>query len=132
MKEEGTPFSTVLDKSQDEKNVMKIPSSMAAASKRARDKEVKSPVPAAKNMVRTAKIVGNLPLQGTRLLVSMAIRRSLGESMMRQPVTPAALHPKPMHMVRRYLDITILIFGEQVCLPVPFHSIQSDSSVVPP
>ena len=83
---------------------MKIPSSMVAASKRARDREVKSPVPAAKNMVRTAKIVGNLPLQGTRLLVSMAIRRSLGESMIRQPVTPAALHPRPMHMVGQDWD----------------------------
>ncbi len=41
---------------------------------------------------------GNLPLQGTKLLVIMAIRRSLGESMIRQPTMPAALHPKPMHM----------------------------------
>ena len=43
--------------------------------------------------------VGNLPLQGTKLLVSMAMRRSLGDSMIRQPVTPQALHPKPMHIV---------------------------------
>jgi hypothetical protein len=28
----------------------------------------------------------------------MAIKRSLGESMIRQPTIPAALHPKPMHM----------------------------------
>lgn len=41
---------------------------------------------------------GNLPLQGTKLLVIMAMRRSLGESMIRQPTIPAALHPKPMHM----------------------------------
>ena len=40
----------------------------------------------------------NRPLQGTKLLVIMAIRRSRGESMMRQPTIPAALQPKPMHM----------------------------------
>ena len=42
---------------------------------------------------------GRRPLQGMKLLVSMAIRRSLGESMMRQPVIPAALQPNPMAMV---------------------------------
>lgn len=39
-------------------------------------------------------------MQGTRELVSCAVSRSRGESMMRQPVTPQALQPKPMHMVR--------------------------------
>lgn len=42
---------------------------------------------------------GNLPLQGTKLLVKMAINRSRGESMIRQPTQPAALQPNPMHMV---------------------------------
>ena len=37
---------------------------------------------------------GNLPLQGTKLLVSIAINFSLGELIILQPVTPAALHPK--------------------------------------
>ena len=46
---------------------------------------------------------GNRPLQGTRLLVRMAMSRSLGESMIRQPVTPAALQPSPMAMVRHCL-----------------------------
>ena len=44
--------------------------------------------------------VGNRPLQGTKALVRMATSRSRGLSMMRQPVTPQALQPKPMHMVR--------------------------------
>lgn len=44
--------------------------------------------------------VGNLPLQGTKPFVATAMRRSRGESIMRQPVTPAALQPKPMHIVR--------------------------------
>ena len=39
-------------------------------------------------------------MQGTKELVRMAMSRSLGESMMRQPTIPAALQPKPMHMVR--------------------------------
>jgi hypothetical protein len=54
---------------------------------------------AAKNMVMTAIRVGNRPLQGTKLLVRIAIRRSRGESMIRHPITPQALHPNPMHMV---------------------------------
>ena len=49
-----------------------------------------------KNMVMMAMRVGNRPLQGTKLLVMMAISRSRGESMIRQPTTPAALQPKPI------------------------------------
>ena len=41
----------------------------------------------------------NRPLHGTKLLVSMAMSRSRGESMMRHPTTPAALQPKPMHIL---------------------------------
>src|SRR5690606_9226510 len=43
---------------------------------------------------------GKRPLQGTKLLVIMAISFSLGESMIRAEITPAALQPKPMLMVR--------------------------------
>ena len=39
-------------------------------------------------------------MQGTKLLVMMAINRSRGESMMRQPMIAAALQPKPMAMVK--------------------------------
>ncbi len=53
----------------------------------------------AKNMVIIAIRVGNLPLHGTKLFVSMAISLSRGESIMRQPITPQALQPNPMHMV---------------------------------
>lgn len=52
--------------------------------------------PAKKNPERRIS-VGKRPLQGTRQFVRMAINRSLGDSMMRQAVTPAALQPKPMH-----------------------------------
>ena len=37
-------------------------------------------------------------LQGTKLLVSIAINLSLGESIILAPTTPAALQPNPMHM----------------------------------
>ena len=46
-----------------------------------------------------ASSVGNFPLHGMKLLVRIATSRSLLESMMRHPVTPAALQPSPMHMV---------------------------------
>lgn len=54
--------------------------------------------PPIKNMVIIAIMVGKRPLQGTKLLVIIAISRSLGESIIRQPTIPAALQPKPMHM----------------------------------
>ena len=38
-------------------------------------------------------------MHGTKLFVSIAIKRSRGESIILQPTTPAALQPKPIHMV---------------------------------
>ena len=55
-----------------------------------------------KSEISTIK-AGNRPLQGTRALVRIASSRSRGEVMMRQPITPAALHPNPMAMVRACL-----------------------------
>ena len=43
---------------------------------------------------------GNLPLHGIKLFVISAINLSRGESIILQPITPQALHPKPMHIVR--------------------------------
>ena len=51
-------------------------------------------------MVTKAIKIGSRPLQGVKLLVKMAINRSRGESIMRQPVTPAALQPNAMHVVK--------------------------------
>ena len=56
----------------------------------------------AKYAVNRSSSAPNLPLQGIRLLVNIAIMRSRGELMIRQPVTPTALHPSPMHMVSRH------------------------------
>ena len=55
--------------------------------------------PAAKNIVISAISAGKRPLQGIKAFVSIASSRSRGESMMRQPTTPAALQPSPMHIV---------------------------------
>lgn len=71
------------------------------------------PIPvtdAVKNMVIREIREGNLPLQGTKLFVSIAISLSLGESIMRQPVTPAALQPSPMHM-DRIKPLVIVAYG---------------------
>lgn len=43
---------------------------------------------------------GKRPLHGTKLLVSIATNLSLGESIILQPTTPAALHPNPIHIVK--------------------------------
>ena len=100
MKEEGTPFNTVMDRVLDTAKVMRIPNRISRVSSREESRVFPAP-PATptKNMEIMAIRVGNRPLQGTKLLVTMAISRSLGESMIRQPTMPAALQPKPMHMV---------------------------------
>ena len=54
----------------------------------------------AKNMVIIVINAGNFPLHGTKQFVRTAIKRSRGESIMRQPTIPAALHPTPMHMIK--------------------------------
>ena len=79
---------------------MAMPRTTTQVSKKADSAfEEKSLAVPAKNMVIKAMMAGKRPLQGTKLLVRMAISRSLGESMMRQPVTPAALQPKPIQRV---------------------------------
>ena len=47
--------------------------------------------------------VGQRPLQSEKLLVMMAINLSRGLSMIRVEITPAALHPNPMVMLRACL-----------------------------
>ena len=100
MKEDGTPFKIVLDNSLEINRVIMIPSRITAVSIRVENTDWKAtPKLPAKNMVIMAIRVGKRPLQGTKLLVMVAISRSLGESMIRHPTIPAALHPNPMHIV---------------------------------
>ena len=94
-KAEGIPRSTVRLRKKETSNVMPTESPMTT-------KRVIPDIhglPADKNTAVSSKIVGNRPLQGTKLLVNMAMSLSLGESMMRHAVTPAALQPKPIQSV---------------------------------
>ena len=76
-----------------------MPKRMTPVSRTADRREAETvPSVPTKNMVISAMRVGNRPLHGTKVFVRMASSRSRGESMIRQPMTPAALHPNPMHM----------------------------------
>ena len=55
------------------------------------------------NIVATVIKKGNLPLQGTKQFVRIAINFSLGEFIILVPTTAAALQPNPMHIVRACL-----------------------------
>lgn len=100
MNEEGIPFRIVPESSRETRKVMATPSTITPTSSSADTTDCRGAITLpAKNMVINAMIVGNLPLQGAKLLVKIAISRSRGESMMRQPMTPAALHPKPIQIV---------------------------------
>ena len=104
VKEEGSPFSIVLDKTFDTKKVIITPKIITKVNDKAEIIDENSPaLYPTKNMVITAINVGNRPLQGTKVFVMVAINRSLGESIMRQLTTPAALHPNPMHIVNACL-----------------------------
>ena len=86
-------------------NVIKIPSN---TTKRTVIVAINDDIPAfvlapptapAMNMLAIVIKNGNLPLHGINAFVSIAISFSLAESIILHPVTPAALHPKPMHIV---------------------------------
>lgn len=104
MKDDGIPFNIVLDSILDTTRVIITPSTIIPAKMTADNREENIPVTfPTKNMEITDIKIGSLPLQGTKLLVMIAMKRSLGESMMRQPMMPAALQPNPMHIVCVYL-----------------------------
>ena len=84
----------------DTKNVAKIPSTIKKVSIRVANMLPYALLPAIRNIVIREIRVGNRPLHGTKVLVRIAISLSLGESIILAPVTPTALHPNPMHIVR--------------------------------
>ena len=97
--DDGSPLSIVFESSFDIIKVKHIPISITNVSKSVPITDCTgSAAENAKNMVIIAIIVGNLPLHGTKLFVSIAISRSLGESIILHPVIPTALQPKPIHM----------------------------------
>lgn len=99
----------VLERILETKKVMQTPSRMKPVSRIADPADWANPPDTpTKNIDKMAISVGKRPLQGTKLFVIIAISRSRGESMIRQPTIPAALHPNPMHIVR-------------LCLPHALH-----------
>lgn len=100
VKEVGSPFKRVFDKMPDTKKVASIPVATKPVSMRVESMLPPEPVPEIKNIVIREIRVGKRPLQGTKVFVRIAIRRSLLESIILAPVTPTALQPKPIHIVR--------------------------------
>ena len=102
MNDDGRPRRSERDSKREISMVIRIEISIHKVSKSEDRSEETIPDPT-KNMVISDTKSGNRPLQGTKLLVSIAIILSRGESMILHPVTPTALHPKPMHMVKACL-----------------------------
>lgn len=89
----------VLDNRLEIIKVKNMPSKMTRMTARVEMIEAPSPciLPATKIVAIEIK-KGNLPLQGTKLFVKIAINLSRGESIILHPTTPAALQPNPIHM----------------------------------
>lgn len=105
VKKDGIPFKIVLDRIFDVRNVIINPKIIMPERYIAHTKLFKNEFEShsKKNMVINAINVGKRPLQGVKLFVNIAISLSRGESIILQPIIPAALHPKPMHVVRACL-----------------------------
>ena len=105
----GSPvsYTHLLDNNLLIANVSMTPNIMTPVNISVDSKEPVNPVAMlpTKNMDIMEIIVGKRPLQGTKLLVSIAIIRSLGESMILQPTTPAALQPNPIPVSYTHLDV---------------------------
>ena len=98
--DDGSPFKIVLESSFETTNVITTPKTITAKRINVEVILLKNPVAEpTKNIEIIAISVGNLPLQGTRLFVIIAISLSLGDSIILQPTTPAALQPNPIHIV---------------------------------
>ena len=101
MYEDAIPFSKVLDNNFVARKVIKTAKKMNSDKSNAAITVLPLPelIPT-KNMLIMVINIGNLPLHGIKPFVRVASKRSLGESIIRAPVTPTALHPNPMHIVR--------------------------------
>ena len=109
IKEDGIPFKRVCESILDTRNVRSIPNIITAVKISMDIILLPKIIPPVKNMVIIAIKVGNLPLHGMKLLVMIAISRSLLESIILAPVTPTALHPNPMQMGTTYVDFFMTI-----------------------
>ena len=100
VKDEGSPFNIVLDSIFETNNVNKIPNKTTSITTTAATNPENIPaIEPEINIVATVIKNGNLPLQGTKQFVSIAINFSLGEFIILVPTTAAALQPNPIHIV---------------------------------
>ena len=101
--DDGIPFNIVFDNILDIINVKNIPNIITTITASVDKIDDRNPLPPAYapaiNIVAIEIRNGNLPLQGKKLFVNIAINLSLGESIILHPVTPHALQPNPMHIV---------------------------------
>ena len=101
VKEEGMPLRSVLDRRKEAKRAAPVQNKRVPARTEGGQKGGgRASAPACGEQGDQCQEGGNFPLQGIRQEVRTAISFSLGESIMRQPVTPTALQPRLMHMVR--------------------------------
>ena len=98
VKEEASPFKSVRDNSFVNKKVKRTQPIIITVRKKVVITEPFIATEEAKNKDNNVISVGYLPLQGIKLFVSIASSRSRSESIIRQPVTPAALQPSPIHI----------------------------------
>ena len=109
--EDFSPFKIVSDNILEITNVIKIENKI---------NKVKAKEPKILLVIKNIDIKvikrGNLPLQGTKELVIMAINLSLGESIILAPITPTALQPNPSIIV-------------SVCLPQELHLLNTLSKL---
>ena len=98
VKEEGNPFRIVIDNIFDITRVIIIPNITTPVMVMA-EIIVENLSELSMNIPVIVISIGKRPLHGTKLLVIVAINLSLGESIILQAIIPAALQPKPMHMV---------------------------------
>ncbi len=96
---EGTPFKMVLESASEIKSVTRIPMITSPTTVAEAMRLLRLALIPPTNVAASAISAGNLPLHGTKLFVRIAIRRSLGDSITRAAMTPAALQPKPMLIV---------------------------------
>lgn len=96
---EGVPLKRVADNILVDINVKATESIMTKVKTKASSRLPKNPPSVTKNIEIIAIMAGKRPLQGTKLLVIIARILSRFESIILQPVTPAALQPKPIHIV---------------------------------
>ena len=100
IKGDDFPFIIVLESSFDTSKVVTIDIMIS-------DKSISVDVnvDVVKNIVISVIRVGNLPLQGTKLFVRIAINLSFFELIILADITPQALHPNPIHIVRDCLPL---------------------------